>query len=417
MSLRTNFSWTLAGNLLYAGSQWGFLILLAKLLNPSAVGEFAFALAVTAPIMIFANQGLTGLQATDARSEFAFRDYLNCRLLTTAAAFAIICLLSHFLHWSAVVIVVGASKAMEALCDIKYGQYQQSDRMDRTARSMIYRGALSLAGAAAVLSFCKSVAWAACALVAANTLVLLLHDFRGQLSWSGHKVDVENRRYAAGQPASARVKALLRQGFPLGLAAMLSSVTSSIPRYFLEHYSGTAMLGIFAALMYVLVGGRTLIAALAQSCVAQLSRLYANGSKKAFDRLLFKQMAVGLALGLIGILASILAGKLLLRVLYRPEYAAYSSVLVLVMFAAAINYLAEFSNSGLLAVRSIKVQPAILALCAATVLVLSFFLVPRFGIAGGAWAVLITGGVQLAVTAYCLLRKRFPAAGMADQGV
>ena len=119
-------------------------------------------------------------------------------------------------------------------------------------------------------------------------------------------------------------------------------------------------------------------------------------------------MAVGLALGLTGITVSLLAGKLLLRILYRPQYAEYSAILVLVMVAAAINYLAEFANSGLLAVRAIAVQPAILALCAALVLVLSFVLVPRFGIGGGTWAVLITGAVQLGVTLYCLLRTRFP---------
>ena len=34
---------------------------------------------------------------------------------------------------------------------------------------------------------------------------------------------------------------------------------------------------------------------------------------------------------------------------------------MLVMIAAALNYLAEFSNSGLLAVRSIRIQPIILA--------------------------------------------------------
>ena len=106
--------------------------------------EFAFALAVTAPVMIFANQGLTGLQATDARDEFSFADYFVCRLLTIYTAFTLIFFLSRIMHWSQVVVVVGAAKAAEALCDIKYGQYQRLDRMDRTAKSMVLRGFCSL---------------------------------------------------------------------------------------------------------------------------------------------------------------------------------------------------------------------------------------------------------------------------------
>jgi O-antigen/teichoic acid export membrane protein len=267
---------------------------------------------------------------------------------------------------------------------------------------------LSLACSAAVLFFCRSLAWAAAGLVAANVIVLAFYDFRSEIfsKRQGAAEEQENRK-RSGRSAD-RIRALLRQGFPLGLAAMLSSATASIPRYFLEHYSGPAMLGIFAALMYVLVGGRTMIAALAQSCVAQLSRLYVSGNKRAFNGLLLRQMAVGLALGLAGIVISLVAGKLLLRIVYRPQYAEYSAILVLVMVAAAINYLAEFANSGLLAVRAIAVQPAILALCAGLVLVLSFLLVPRFGIGGGTWAVLITGAVQFAVTLYCLVRTPFP---------
>lgn len=412
LPLRVNFSWALAGNLLYAGAQWGFLILLAKFLNPAAVGQFAFALAITAPTIIFANQGLTGLQATDARGEFTFRDYLRTRLLTTGVAYALIVGLTWVLRWPAVVLVVGASKATEALCDIKYGHYQQHDRMDRTARSMVLRGALSLACTAAALYLYRSVTWAAGGLVVANIAVLALYDFRQEIFSREQQAGNEEYQIHSREkrPAASRIKALLRQGFPLGLAAMLGSATASIPRYFLEHYGGSAVLGIFAALMYVLVGGRTLIAALAQSCVAQLSRLYVSGNDKAFDRLLLQQMAVGLALGLAGIFVSVVAGKLLLRILYRPEYAEYSAVFVLVMVAAAVNYLAEFANSGLLAVRAIAVQPAILALCAGLVLVLSFLLVPHYGIGGGTWAVLITGVVQFGVTLFCLMRKPFPAA-------
>ena len=41
ISLRKNFVWTLAGNIVYSGCQWGMLTIIAKLGNPIMVGQFA----------------------------------------------------------------------------------------------------------------------------------------------------------------------------------------------------------------------------------------------------------------------------------------------------------------------------------------------------------------------------------------
>jgi hypothetical protein len=78
LTLRVNFLWTLAGNVIYAACQWGILIALAKLGTLQMVGEFALALAVTAPILIGAGLSLRSVQVTDALGEYEFRDYFHC---------------------------------------------------------------------------------------------------------------------------------------------------------------------------------------------------------------------------------------------------------------------------------------------------------------------------------------------------
>ena len=40
-SLRQNFSWTLLGNVVYAASLWGILVLLTKVGDPATVGRFS----------------------------------------------------------------------------------------------------------------------------------------------------------------------------------------------------------------------------------------------------------------------------------------------------------------------------------------------------------------------------------------
>ena len=45
LSLKSNFAWTLSGNVVYSACQWGMLVLLAKLGTPATVAAFALAVA------------------------------------------------------------------------------------------------------------------------------------------------------------------------------------------------------------------------------------------------------------------------------------------------------------------------------------------------------------------------------------
>ena len=90
ISLRQNFYWTFAGNVIYAASSWAILIVLAKLGTPEIVGHFTLGLAVTAPIIMFTNLALRAVQSTDAHREYTFSDYLALRLLMTTMAVLLI---------------------------------------------------------------------------------------------------------------------------------------------------------------------------------------------------------------------------------------------------------------------------------------------------------------------------------------
>ena len=73
LSLRGNFSWSLAGNVVYAACQWGMLMAITRLGSPEMLGQFALGLAVTTPLLAFANLKAKGVQASDARREYHFR--------------------------------------------------------------------------------------------------------------------------------------------------------------------------------------------------------------------------------------------------------------------------------------------------------------------------------------------------------
>jgi hypothetical protein len=75
-SLRITFTWTLVGNVVYALCQWDMISSLAKLGTTAAVGQFALALAITAPVFMLTNLQLRGIRTTlgvtvSSRTRFA----------------------------------------------------------------------------------------------------------------------------------------------------------------------------------------------------------------------------------------------------------------------------------------------------------------------------------------------------------
>ena len=87
--MRVNTSWAFVGNAIYAACQWAVLILLVNALPAADVGQFAYGLAITGPVFVFANVRLRDVLATGVHSPGDFHDYLTARLLTTAAAIAV----------------------------------------------------------------------------------------------------------------------------------------------------------------------------------------------------------------------------------------------------------------------------------------------------------------------------------------
>src|SRR5579864_9323928 len=86
-SLRADFSWMLVGNAVYAGAQFAVLMLLAKLVRPEMVGQYALGLALVYPVMMFTNLQLRAVLSSDTTGKVTFGHYFGLRLVMTALAF------------------------------------------------------------------------------------------------------------------------------------------------------------------------------------------------------------------------------------------------------------------------------------------------------------------------------------------
>jgi O-antigen/teichoic acid export membrane protein len=189
---------------------------------------------------------------------------------------------------------------------------------------------------------------------------------------------------------------------PLGLSMLLTTVNLNVPRYFIEGYLGTRELGIFTAMAYIVVAGTTVVTALGQAVTPKMAEYYGNGQREAFQLLLWKLVAIGAAIGLVTVTASLWFGRQLLTVIYRPEYATRNDVFVWLMAAGGVGYIASFLGYGITATRAFRrfVVPSIFTTALA---IASGFLIPRFGLTGAAWS---TGVVNLGACAAALVILR-----------
>src|SRR5258705_5321854 len=99
-SLCPDFSWMFVGNSIYAGGQFAMLVLLAKLVRPELVGQYALGLAVVYPVMMLTNLQLRAVMTSGARRQTDFGHYLSLRLLTTSLAIMIIFAITQVLRYS-----------------------------------------------------------------------------------------------------------------------------------------------------------------------------------------------------------------------------------------------------------------------------------------------------------------------------
>jgi len=403
VSLRRNFAWTVSGNVVYAICQWGILIVIAKLGTPTMMGQFALGLAISAPVFMMTSLQLRTVLATDARGEYRLGNYLALRVLGTALGLAVIggfVLVSGLRRETAVVVLlVSLAKAADSMSDIIYGFWQKHEHFDKIAIALGGRGVGSVAAMGAVLYLTRSVALSTAAMALFWVLWLATYERSGAKSLLS-SISARERLRPEWDQAKGRQLVVLTS--PLGIVMLMLSLNANIPRYFIEHYFGEAMLGYFAAMAYVSVAGNTVMSAMGQSAVPRLAR-YFHSDRRAFLRLLKKMILLGAVLGIAGIGVAFFFGPEVLQLLYRADYAQYPAVFTWLMAAAAVAYVSSMLGYGITAARKFRPQVPLVLGAAAITATACWFLIPTQQFLGSAYAVLIGAVFSCAGSAYILI--------------
>ncbi len=401
MSLKRNISWTLLGNLVYAASQWGMLIVIAKIAGTLALGKYSLGLAISAPVFAFCNLQLAALQATDANNEYDFPTYFGFRIISTLISIVVIICIAIFsnlaLETTLVVILIGVAKSCESFSDISYGLLQKHEEMKKISYSYILKGVISLVSVLIGIELLGSVLAATILLAISWGLLFLLYDLRNVnliLKTSG--------RFIRPLINISVMSRLFWLALPMGFVVMLGSLNINIPRYFIVNQLGEKELGYYSAIAYIVVAGSMMINAIGQSLTPRLAKYYQTNIN-AYKHLLIKMFGFSLLIGVFGVLVAFTLGRQVLVLLYTKEYADYENLLIWMMILGCVLYCVSVLGSGITAARSFLSQAAYAPVVAGIIFLMSYFLIPSYGLVGGTGALIVGFFIMLLIQLFQMI--------------
>jgi O-antigen/teichoic acid export membrane protein len=388
-------------------------MLLAKLLRPQLVGQYALGLAVVYPVMMFTSLQLRSVFNSGSGQHIHFSHYVSLRVLSTSLAFLMIFAVTKILGYgrelTTVVLLVGLAYAIETLSDVYYARLQSHDRMAEISKSMIARAILSVLGLACATYLTRSLPWGIASIVLARAIVLFVYDVpkgRQRLSGQHQRSPQDDASENSVLALRLNLRALLELfwlSLPLGVVALLGCLNSSLPNFFIMRALGEREVGIFAAIGFMVSVGNMAVVSLGQAAFTRLARSYAAGNLGAFHMLLGKLLVCGAAIGVGGFIVSKFAGREILTFLFRPEYAESAGLLSWTMVAGGVLFMAQFLGFGLTAANFYRSQVVLNIVANLCLLGACYWFVQRQELLGAIFAMLIAAVVQLAGSVIILL--------------
>ena len=401
-SLFGNFHSVFFGRLFAAFSMWMALVVLAKLSDPETVGIYALAQAICIPVAEVSKMGLREIRASDTMGAYRFGDYFGLRLVAAAVAL-VVGLASGVLQagggvvfW--VVAFYALARCLELVSDMIYGLFQSHERMDYIGWSLCLIGPLSLLFLSLGYWVSGSLVVAVLGQVLAQLLVLAFYD-----------VPMGRRRAAVAGEAfrpiwdRAALRGLALQAMPLAFSSVLVMVALYAPRFVVEDSLGLPALGYFAALLALAMAPSRLVNSMGMAVSVRLARYHATGQRRAFLRFLGRMVLGVAALGALGVALGVVFGDWLLAVVYTERYAEHGHLLVWLIAAAALRFMSDVLQFGMIASRRfwwLALQYGVVALVAVAA---SPALVLGHGLTGAGMAMVLIFSAQLIVISVSLL--------------
>ncbi len=375
----------------------GNSIILARVLGVEALGQYAYAMGLTAMFGLLPNLGISTV-VTRAIALDPWGSLNTLRAALHAQRWLAILVFVAVISFAAVlpqqpvpfayVALAAAQLALGTLSWPYLAVLGGRARYDRLAVAEVVVGLMStslMIGAALWRPSVEGFLWT-------------------QVIASGASIVVARVIAAPLLPETAResltIRALFRQAIPFGIAALVQGFYTRVDIMLLGQLASPVSVGLYSAAykpINMVVNFGSAAAGTLFPFVVQESRAGPSGSVDRVMRV-FLVTAPALALGLTG------CARLLLSLLYGSDFRAAASILAILAWSAAVNWLYTPLSIVLQAKGQEHRWARVLALGFAVNVILNLSMIPRWDGAGAAAATLVSELMVLATAAFLVSR-------------
>ena len=381
-----NIAYTFVGNMIGAFIKWLLLILIVRFTNPEMVGYYTFAIALTSPVMLFANMRLRLRYVVE--DDLYFKDLKKLRLILDVLCTVIIILITViFLRdYLLITLLISISKVLDLRSDLLYGILQKSEDFKVISLMMIGKNSLiiTLFGISIVLT--KNLYISIVCQIIAQIVWLLLIENQAQKRINESNYIKSDKKI---------IFSIFVAGLPLGIVQLLNSYNILIPRYVIEKYLSLEAVGIFASISYLLTIIGIFMNALSQNFIVSVKRDVANNNFEKVKKFVNQNsLLAALVLGGVSILSTYFFGEFFINLVYGEAYARHSFILVIISISIIFNFLTWMYDTALMALKIYNFQLIVSITTLIVSIIVSFISIINFGLLGAAWAIVIITFVQ-----------------------
>lgn len=401
-------------------------MLLAKLATPEIQGQYFLAHAIAMPVTLLFGFELRGALVADAGGQFTVGTYRRLRQILLLpvglilGAVALWHITGRDTRASFVLILAGvfAARMAWSLAEVDWGVFQRLERLDWLAGSMTLRGFSLLLPLAILLPVGR--AWIAREQLPADRLAdaaalgVLIH-FMGMLAVSflfDRPRAADPRRWDLTTNRRA-LWSLALQTLPLGLVAVSVNLSDTFPRWLFAPElatrfgldaarDGKAQLGYFGSMAYITMAGNLIIIQ-ASTAAANRLALYYQRDFTRFLRLGVALCLAALAVGGASLLVVWFAGEWILRLLYTPDHARFTTEFQLIVLAHSLTLLTNVFGATTTQMRLFWLQVPVQIVTLVVSIAAAVVLIPGpTPVRGAAYTALVRAAVQFVLYLACV---------------
>lgn len=375
---KKNVVWNTIGAFTTSITSLFYTIILTRFSNLTETGIYSFAFAMACVTVTLASFGGRTYQVTDVKDEISPFSYIISRYITVfTTLILVLCYLftkDYSIYKFVIIVLVCVFKYLEELSDVYYGILQKENKLYYVGQFQFSKAIINVLLFFLIIKLSGNLLLAIVSITLVNLIFLIFFD--------RHKAKI--LKPWNNILKKEHIKKYFKVNVVICLFIFLTSYIANAPKYAIDKFlsdSDQAVFGIIVmpATVMLLVG--TFII---NPILVSVANMYSDNKIKEIKQML-KKIILGVSgIGILALIVCYLIGIPFLNIIYGVNFNKYKFELMIIVFGSILYTLTAIMSYMLTAMRQINIQLWINIVVSIIAYIISFILVDKYSIMGGA---------------------------------